>query len=96
MSGLKPPEMSKFARSLSDRGTSVQKLADEINCSRPTLTRILNGSRRRNWLWDKVRPLLTDREIELLDVALRHPWNKQRIAKRPKWKNVSRQFLPAA
>jgi DNA transposition AAA+ family ATPase len=96
MSGLKPPQLTDFYRSLDRRGVTTDSLAKELNISRPTLCRIFNGGRRRNWQWEKVKALLTAEEVKLLDVALCHPWNKKRIASRPRWKNVERQFQPAA
>lgn len=96
MAGLKPPQLTDFYHSLAKRGVTTDSLALAINCSRPTLCRMFNGSRRRNWMWSKVRTLLTEPEIILLDVALCHPWNKKRIAKRPRWKQVENQFKPAA
>jgi hypothetical protein len=86
MSGLKPPQIFTFHQKLRKRGLNVKLLAE------PALTRVLIGSRRRGPLWDKVKPLLLPEEIELLDVALRHPWNIRRIAKRPRWAKVAAQF----
>lgn len=85
MSGIKPPELQKFYDSLSERGTSIEKLANAIKRSRPTVTRVLNGSRRRGPVWRKLTPLLTAEEIALLNVAHCSPWNTNRIAKRPTW-----------
>lgn len=86
MSGLKPPEQTQFHRRLHDRGVDLSQLAEAINVSRPALTRVLNGSRRRGPIWKKVLPHLQPEEVALLDVAHCHPWNKKRVSKRPKWK----------
>lgn len=94
MSGLKPPQMFTFHQKLRKRGLNVKLLAEQLKVSRPALTRVLIGSRRRGPLWDKVKPLLTPDEVELLDVALRHPWNIRRIGKRPRWATVAAQFRP--
>jgi hypothetical protein len=92
MSGLKPPQIFTFHQKLRKRGLNVKLLAEQLKVSRPALTRVLIGSRRRGPLWDKVKPLLLPEEIELLDVALRHPWNIRRIAKRPRWAKVAAHF----
>lgn len=95
MSGLKPPQIYTFHQKLRERGLNVKLLAEQIGVSRPTLTRVLIGSRRRGHVWEKVKPHLLPAEIELLDVALRHPWNNRRIANRPRWAKVAAQFQPA-
>lgn len=92
MSGLKPFEMNQFYDSLASRGLDTTKLAEQINVSRTALCRVLNGSRRRGPIWNRVAPLLTDRERELLDVAHRHPWNKKRLLARPRWAKVADRF----
>lgn len=93
MSGLKPPQMSDFYRSLRGRGVTTEILADLIGVSRPTLCRVLNGGRRRGPVWAKVEPLLTPQELGLLDVAHCHPWNKKRAEKRPRWSKPLLQRL---
>jgi transcriptional regulator with XRE-family HTH domain len=85
MSGIKPPELQRFYDSLAARGLSPEKLADIIQRSRPAVTRVLNGSRRRGPIWKKLLPYLSADEVALLDVAHCSPWNSKRVAKRPKW-----------
>jgi DNA-binding MarR family transcriptional regulator len=85
MSGLRPIELDYFFARLHARGMDVTKLAETVCLSRPTVTRVLNGSRRRGPVWKKLVPLLTPKEIELLDVAHCSPWNKKRLENRPKW-----------
>lgn len=85
MSGIKPAELTKFYDSLKARDMSPEKLAAIIERSRPAVTRVLSGSRRRGPIWNKLLPFLTPEEITLLDVAHRSPWNAKRVAKRPRW-----------
>ncbi len=85
MSGLKQPELTKFYASLQRRGRDAGLLADFIGVSRPALTRVLNGTRRRGNIWLKVVPLLTPEEVALLDVAHRSLWNNSALLKRPVW-----------
>lgn len=85
MSGLRPIEMDLFFRRLHDRGLDAGKLAAALNLSRPTVTRVLNGSRRRGHVWRKLLPLLTPEEVALLDVAHCSTWNKKRVDNRPRW-----------
>lgn len=85
MSGLRPVEMDQFYRRLHGRGLDTAGLADLVNASRPAVTRVLNGARRRGPLWLKVAAHLQPAEIALLDVAHCHPWNNKRVEKRPKW-----------
>lgn len=94
MSGLKPFEMNQFYDSLASRGLNTSRLAEQINVSRPALCRVLNGSRRRGPIWNRVAPLLTEHERALLDVAHRHPWNKKRLLARPRWAKVAERFQP--
>jgi hypothetical protein len=92
MSGLKPPEMSAFYRKIQARGLTTEILANQLSVTRPALCRVLNGSRRRGFIWKKVTELLTPEELALLDVAHRHPWNRKRTLARPKW-NDGRNLL---
>lgn len=85
MSGIKPLELTKFYASLRRRDKDVDLLAFCIGVKRPTLTRVLNGTRRRGAVWKRVEPLLTGEEIELLDVAHRSLWNTKAALKRPVW-----------
>lgn len=85
MSGIKPHELTLFFARIHLRGLDTKKLAELVGCSRPTVTRILNGSRRRNWLWKRIAQHLTAEEVALLDVAHCSPWNNRRMAKRPRW-----------
>jgi hypothetical protein len=85
MAGLKPPELNAFYRRLQNRGLTTTQLATMIGVGRPALCRVLNGSRRPGSIWAKVSPLLTPEERELITVAHRHPWNRKRILRRPKW-----------
>lgn len=89
MSGMKPPEMSQFYRLLHERGLTTDALAEQVNVGRPTLCRVLNGARRRGPVWRRVVKLLTEEEITLLNVAQCSPWNKSRVAKRPKWTGLA-------
>lgn len=92
MSGLRPDSMRVFFRLLHARDLDVSKLATTLGRSRATVTRVLNGSRRRGPLWRKLAALLTPEELALLDVAQGDPWNKKRIQKRPRWAAVARKF----
>jgi len=92
MSGLRPFEITRFYARLRARGTNSTKLAAQVGVGRPALCRVLNGSRRRGPIWRRVMQLLTPDEIALLDVAQSHAWNRQRIAKRPRWAKVAAQF----
>ena len=92
MSGLKPPSLADFYRSLHARGVTTGDLAARIGVARPTVTRVINGLRRRGPVWAKVARELTAAEIALLDVAQCHPWNKARVAKRPRWNPLAVQL----
>lgn len=92
MSGLKPPELSRFYRRIDARGLTTTVLAESVGVSRTALCRVLNGSRRRGPIWRRVAPLLTAEEIALLDVAHRHPWNRKRLLARPKWSKAAQFF----
>ena len=94
MSGLKPYEMNQFYARLAARGVDTSALAAQVGVSRPALCRVLNGARRRGPIWNRVAPLLTADERQLLDVAHRHPWNKKRVSSRPRWAKVALQFQP--
>lgn len=94
MSGLKPPELSAFYRSLHARGYNCDTLAAKVGVGRASLSRVLNGSRRRGPIWNRVVAHLTPEELKLLDVAHRHPWNRKRLLKRPKWSRVAKRFAP--
>lgn len=85
MSGMKPPEMSRFFALLRARNRDVGMLAELIGVSRPALTKVLNGSRRWGAIGRRVEPLLTEEEMGLLDVAHHSTWNAKRVAKRPMW-----------
>ena len=85
MSGLRPNELNLFFASLHARGLDTAVLAEICGCSRPSLTRVLNGSRKRGPIWRRVSRHLTASEIALLDVAHCSPWNNRRVAKRPRW-----------
>jgi hypothetical protein len=85
MSGIKPPELQKFYDSLAARDMGPDKLAEIIKRDRTTVTRVLNGSRRRGPVWKLLTPYLSADEVALLDVAHRSPWNTKRVQKRPTW-----------
>lgn len=91
MSGIKPLELTEFYRRLhsrrapSGRRMDTFVLADLSGMSRPTVTRILNGSRRRGPSWPKIARHLTPEELALLDVAHFSTWNTQRAARRSRW-----------
>ncbi|MFA6959925.1 MAG: hypothetical protein WC205_04140 [Opitutaceae bacterium] len=85
MSGIKPNELNLFFASLHARGLDTAVLAEICGCSRPSLTRVLNGSRKRGPIWRRVSRHLLASEIALLDVAHCSPWNTHRVAKRPVW-----------
>lgn len=88
MSGLKPPELTRFYHCLASRHLTTEFLAAEVGVSRTALCRVLNGSRRRGPIWRRVEAFLTTEEKALLDVAHCHPWNKKRLQARPKWSRV--------
>lgn len=81
----KPPELYEFYRLLRERLMDTGKLAAVLNVSRPAVTRVLNGARRRGPLWPKVVALLKPLEIAALEAAHQTRWAKDRISKRPKW-----------
>lgn len=85
MKGFNPPELTEFHRRLRARGWDTATLAAAVGRSRTTVSRVLCGSRRRGPLWRKLVTMLTRQEIRLLDVAHSSTWNKNRIAKRPRW-----------
>lgn len=85
MSGIKPIELTQFYSRIEARGITVLKLCEICGRSRPTVTRMLNGSRRRGPVWKKIEAALMPEELALLDVALCSPWNSARVAKRPVW-----------
>ena len=85
MSGLRPIQMEQFYRRLHNRGLDTTELAKRVNASRPAVTRVLNGARRRGPLWVKLLTHLLPEEVALLDVAQSHPWNNRRVNNRPKW-----------
>lgn len=91
MSGLRPFEMTQFYRRLAERGLCTADLAAQVGVTRQALCRVLNGARRRGAIWKRVAALLTPEERHLLDVALCHPWNSRRVARRPKWERVAGQ-----
>lgn len=88
MSGLRPTETADFYRKLHARGMDTTALAAAVGRSRATVTRVLNGSRRRGPVWAKIRALLTEEERTLLDVAQSATWNTTRVARRPRWADV--------
>lgn len=90
------PEMAQFYRRLRARDLPVEKLAEIIGCSRPALTRVLTGARRRGPIWERAIRFLGADEIALLDVAQRSLWNTRRIEKRPHWDAAKLQKKPAA
>ena len=85
MAGLRPIEMERFYRKLGERGLTVNDIAAAVGRNRSTVTRVLNGSRRRGPIWKKIERILMPSEIALLDVALCSPWNNRRAARRPVW-----------
>lgn len=85
MSGLRPEAMRRFYARLHNRGEDAGTLAAKIGRSRATVARMLVGSRRRGPAWPALARLLEPAELALLDVAIRDPWNKKRIDRRPKW-----------
>ena len=92
MSQFRPIEMGHFYRRLHERGLDTTALAVAVGRTRATVTRVLNGSRRRGPVWAKIRALLTADELRLLDVVQCAPWNNERVAKRPRWADVQDQF----
>ena len=82
MSGLKPIQLTEFYRQLHGRGQDTTTLAKLTGLARPTVSRILNGARRRGPSWAKIARHLTPAEIKLLDVAHSSTWN---TARRPRW-----------
>ena len=94
MSGFKPPELSEFYRHIRSRALTAGILAEFAGCTRPALTRVLNGARRRGPIWDKIAPVLTEEERRLLDVAHSSTWNTARVAKRPRWLGLQINLSP--
>ena len=93
MSGIKPPELAEFYRRLHGRRMDTVALAGLVGVSRPALTRVLNGARRRGPIWPKIARHLTAGEIDLLDVAHSSTWNTRRVAKRPHWSIEKAELL---
>jgi hypothetical protein len=93
MSGIKVGELSAFYRKLHARGENVTRLAERIHVSRPALTRVLNGARRRGPIWRRVLPLLSPAEVKLLDVAHSSPWNATLRFNRPRWSREKAEML---
>jgi hypothetical protein len=91
MAGLRPIELAYFYRRIHARGVDCASLAEAVGRDRATVTRVLNGSRRRGPIWKKLKDLLTPEESALLDVAQSSPWNARRIAKRPRWLRLNPQ-----
>lgn len=85
MSGIKPTPLADFYRAFHARGLTVELLAEFVGRSRVTVTRVLNGARRRGPVWDKIATQLTPKEIALLDVAHSATWNTKNMVKRPTW-----------
>lgn len=91
MAGFKPPQLTAFywkfhARTAPDgRRFDTAVLAELVGASRPAVTRVLNGARRRGPLWPKIARFLTAEEVALLDVAHSSTWNTRRVEKRPRW-----------
>lgn len=96
MSGIKSPELMQFFRSFHARGLTVEILAEFAGRSRATVTRVLNGARRRGPVWEKIKSQLTPREIELLDVAHSSTWNTSHVANRPVWAHAVAKIKSAA
>lgn len=82
---MKPTPLYEFYRHLHARGLTVALLAEFIGRDRVTVTRVLNGARRRGPVWAKLVPHLTPAEIALLDVAHSSTWNTNKIMARPSW-----------
>src|SRR6185437_8383075 len=85
MSGLRPVELDQFYRRLHDRGLSTTALALQVGRNACTVSRVLNGSRRKGPLWRRLSALLTIEEKQLLHVAESSTWNKKRVESRPRW-----------
>lgn len=88
MSGHKPTPLQDFYTSFHNRGRTAQLVADFLEVKRVSVTRILNGSRRRGHLWPRIAEQLTPKEIQLLDVAHSVTWNTKNLLKRPTWKEA--------
>lgn len=89
MSGFRPIELDHFFRRLHGRGLDTAALARAVGRSRATVTRVLNGSRRRGPVWEKLAALLKPEEIQLLDVAQASTWNTRRVQRRPSWSTAT-------
>lgn len=85
MAGFKPPELSEFYRKLHARGLDLSSLAAAVGRNTCTVSRVINGSRRRGPVWKKLQTVLLPEEIKLLDVAKSSTWNTHRIARQPRW-----------
>lgn len=96
MSGHKPTPLQDFYTSFHNRGLTTDLLAEFVGRSRVTVTRMLNGSRRRGPIWPKIESQLTAKEIALLDVAHSVTWNTKNLLKRPEWPGAKRAEQTAA
>lgn len=93
MSGLRPHEMKQFYDRLHARDLDTAKLATLVGRSRARVTEVLNGSRRRGPVWDKLVLHLHPEEVALLDVVQCASWNKKRLEKRPRWTPEKQRIL---
>lgn len=96
MAGLRPIELDHFYARLHARNLDTTVLAEIVGCSRPALTRVLNGARKRGPIWRRVARHLHAEEIALLDVAHRSPWNNRRTSRRPTWNTQTAAAVAAA
>lgn len=64
---------------------SVNALAEAVGRDHSTVSRVLNGARRRGPIWRRLEQLLLPAELALLDVARGSTWVEKRVAKRPRW-----------
>lgn len=89
MAGFRPIELGHFYARLHARGLDTAALAAAVGRNRSTVTRVLNGSRRRGPVWAKLQTILTSEELRLLDVAQSSTWNTARVARRPRWASAA-------
>lgn len=85
MSGLRPIELDQFYARIHARGLNTTALAEAVGRNPCTVSRVLNGSRRKGPIWHRLKSFLTEQEIALLNVAEGSVWNKKRVENRPKW-----------
>ncbi len=81
MSGLTPIALVRFRDQLGTRGSSFERLADEIGCGRSHVSQVLHGHRLGGDTWPLIRAVVTDGEwATLLQMEHCATWNTAQCA----------------